>query len=91
MRYLLESARLGTTLSDKENSKPVAILFKDKKFEDNAKLKRQEKRVDKIIPGPRTTLNVEVKLIARVSVIFNRNSRLFCSRPLEMAKKAAYS
>ena len=50
MQYSLEFAGFWDyTFSDKENPKPVAIDFKDKDLENDAKLQRQEKRADKII------------------------------------------
>lgn len=50
MQYFLKSARLWNhTLLDKENSKLVAIIFKDKTFNNNAKLEHQEKQTKKII------------------------------------------
>lgn len=50
MRYFLEFARLWDYIfSDNENLKSVAIILKDKKLEDYAELKYQEKCVDNII------------------------------------------
>ncbi len=40
---------LDQNILDKENSKLVAMILKDKKLEDDAKLERKEKRADKII------------------------------------------
>lgn len=50
MQYSLEFAGLwDNTLLEKENPEPVAIVFKGKAFNNDAKLKRQEKHTDKII------------------------------------------
>ena len=60
MQYFLESAGLWDhTLSDEENPKPVAIVLKAEALNDDAKLKRQEKRTDKIIAW--TKNNVKCK------------------------------
>ncbi len=60
MLYSLESAGLWYhTLPDKENPKPIAIIFKEKKLEDYVKLERQKNRVDMIIAW--TKNNVQCK------------------------------
>ncbi len=60
MRYSVEYGGLWDhTLPDKENAKPIAIIFKDKELEDDDKLERKEKRADKIIAW--TKNNVKCK------------------------------
>ena len=50
MQYFLKSARLWNyTLLDKKNSKAMAIIFKNKTLNNNAKLEHQEKQAKKII------------------------------------------
>ena len=50
MRYFLKFVRFWDhTLSDKENSKPVAIILKGEALNNDAKLKCQEKHINKII------------------------------------------
>lgn len=60
MPYSLDSAGLWDhILSDAENSKPVAIVFKDKDLDNDAKLERHKKRAHKIISW--TKNNVKYK------------------------------
>lgn len=50
MQYFFKSADFGDhTLLENENGKPVSIIFRDNDLEDDAKLKRQQKLIDKII------------------------------------------
>ena len=50
IRYSFESRRLWDhTLSDKENPKPVAIIFKGEALNNDAKLERQKKHANKIL------------------------------------------
>lgn len=60
MQYFCKFVGLwNNTLADKKNPKLLAIVFKDKDLENNAKLEHQEKYADKIIAW--TKNNVKYK------------------------------
>lgn len=60
IRYFPKSAELlDHTFPDNKNPKPIAIIFKEKELEDDAKLEHHEKYTDKIMAW--TKNNVKCK------------------------------
>ena len=75
MCYSLEPGGLWDhTVIEEVNPQPVAVVLKDKDFEDDAKRERQEKRAKESRPGPRTTESIKVILVEWAR--FNRSREM---------------